>query len=139
MLREERVKWEDERREKDNEIRDLREKLQDASVRASKKGAAHPGLGEEGIDVQDQKNFLQLAAIEIRDGLVQATTSIEDLRDSLIDARGKESTQGQKTLSALTSLRDKYTVQSLQLGKAVEQPSGGGSGGGRGRDGGNGS
>ena len=139
MLSEERVKWEDERREKDNEIRDLREKLQDASVRASKKDAARPGLGEGGIDVEDQKNFLQLAAMEIRDGLVQATTSIEDLRDSLIDARGKESTQGQNTLSAHTSLRDKYTVQSLQLGKAVEHPSGGGSGSGRGRDGGNGS
>ena len=72
-------------------------------------------------------------------GMALATTSIEDLRDPLIDARGKESTQGEKTLRALTSLRDKYTVHSLQLGKAVEQPSGSGSGGGRGRDGGNGS
>ena len=89
MLREERAKWEDERREKDNEIRDLREKLHDASVRASKKGAASPGLGEGGKDVEDQKNFLQLAAMEIRDGLVQATTYIEDLRDSLIDARSR--------------------------------------------------
>ena len=88
--------------------------------------------------MEDQKNFLQLAAMEIRDGLVQATTSIEDLRDSLMDARGRQSTQGQKTFSALTSLRDKYTVQGLQLGKAVEQPSDSGSGGGRGRDGGNG-
>ena len=122
MLREERVKWEEERREKDSEIRDLRVKLQDASVRASKKGPASPGPGEGGKDVEDQRSFLQLAAMEIRDGLVQATTSIEDLRDSLIDARGKESTQGQKTLSALTSLKNKYTVQSLQLGKAVEQP-----------------
>ena len=130
MLREERVKCEDERREKDNEIRDLREKLQDASVRASKKGAASPGPEDGGKDVEDHRNFLQLAAMEIKDGLVQVTTSIEDLRDSLMDARGKESTQGQKTLSALTSLRDKYTVQSLQLGKAAEQPSGGGSGGG---------
>ena len=130
MLREERVKWEDERREKDNEIRDLREKPQDASVRASRKGAASRGPGEGGKDVEDQRNFLQLSAMEIRDGLVQATTSIEDLRDSLIDARGKESTRGQKTLSALTSLRDKYTVQSLQLGKAAEQPSGSGSGSG---------
>ena len=110
MVREERVKWEEERREKDSEIRDLRGKLQDAFVRASKKGPASPGPGEGGKDVEDQRNFLQLAAIEIREGLVQATTSIEDLRDSLIDARGKESTQGQKTLSALTSLRDKYTV-----------------------------
>ena len=80
--------------------------------------------------MEDQRNVLQLAAMEIRDGLVQATTSIEDLRDSLNDPRGKESTQGQKTLAALTSLRDKYTVQSLQLGKAAEQPSGSGSGGG---------
>ena len=127
MLREERATWEDERKEKDNEIMDFREKLQDAFVRASRKGAASPGPGEGGKDVEDQKNFLQLAAMEIRDGLVQATTSIEDLRDSLSDARGKESTQGEKTLRALTSLRDKYTVQSLQLGKAVEQPSGSGS------------
>ena len=67
--------------------------------------------------------------MEIRDGLVQATTSIEDLRDSLQEARGKETTQGQKTLTALTALRDKYNVQSLQLGKPAEQP-GGGSGGG---------
>ena len=139
MLREERAKWEDERREKDNEIRDLREKLKDASVRASKKGAASPGPREGGKDVEDQKNFLQLAAMEIKDGLVQATTSIEELRDSLIDARGKESTQGEKTPKALTSLRDKYTVQSLQLGKAAEEPGGSSSGGGKGRDGGNGS
>ena len=48
MLREERVKWEEERREKDSEIRDLRVKLHDASVRASKKGPASPGLGEGG-------------------------------------------------------------------------------------------
>ena len=43
MLREERVKWEEERREKDAEIRDLRVKLQDASVR----GGWHwmPGMG----------------------------------------------------------------------------------------------
>ena len=129
MRREERVKWEEERREKDSEIRDLRVKLQDASVRASKKGPASPGPGEGGKDVEDQRNFLQLAAMEIRDGLVQATTSIEDLRDSLRDARGKETTQGQKTLTALTALRDKYNVQSLQLGKPAEQP-GGGSGGG---------
>ena len=121
MLREERAKWEDERKEKDNEIRGLREKLQDASVRASRKGSASPGRGEGREDVEDQKNFLQPAAMEIRDGLVQATTSIEDPRDSLSDARGKESTQGDKTLRALTSLRDKYIVQSLQLGKAVEQ------------------
>ena len=107
MLREERAKWEDERKEKDNEIRDLREKLQDASVRASGKGAASPGPGEGGKDVEDHENFLQMAAMEISDGLVQATTSIEDLRDSLSDARGTESTQGEKTLRALTSLRDK--------------------------------
>ena len=107
----------------------LRVKLQDASVRAGKKGPASPGPGEGGEDVEDQRNFLQLAAMEIRDGLVQATTSIEDLRDSLQDARGKETTQGQKTLRALTALRDKYNVQSLQLGKPAEQP-GGGSGGG---------
>ena len=113
-LREERVKWEEERREKDSEIRDLRVKLQNASVRASKKGPASPGPGEGGKDVEDQRNFLQLAAMEIKDGLVQATTSIEELRDSLQDARGKESTQGRKTLSALTALRDTYTVQSLQ-------------------------
>ena len=69
--------------------------------------------------MEDKKNFFQLAAMEIRDGLVQATTSIEDLRDSLSDARGKESTQGEKTLRALTSLRDKYTVQILQLVKKV--------------------
>ena len=80
--------------------------------------------------MEDQRNFLQLPVMEIRDGLVLATTSIEDMRDLLIDARGKESTQGQKTLSALTSLKDKYTVQSLKLGKAVEQPNGSGSGGG---------
>ena len=139
MRRDERAKWEDERKEKNNEIRDLREKLQDVSVRASRKGGASPGRGEGGKDVEDQKNFLPLAAMDIRDGLVQATTSIEDLRDSLSDARGKESTQGEKTVRALTSLRDKYTVHSLQLGKAVEQPSGSGSGGGRGHDGGNGS
>ena len=48
MLREERVKWEDERREKDSEIRELRVKLQDASVRASKKGPSSPGPGEGG-------------------------------------------------------------------------------------------
>ena len=133
MLREEHVKWEEERREKDNAITDLREKLQDAPVGASKKGAASPGPGEGGKDVEDQKEFLQLVAMEIRDGLVQATTSIKDLRDSPIDARGKESTQGQKTLSAHTSLKDKSTVQSLQLGKAAEQPSGSGSGDGGGR------
>ena len=130
MLRQERVKWEEERREKDGEIRDLRVKLQDASGRASKKGPASPGPREGGKDVEDQRNFLQLATMEIRDGLVQATTSIEDLRDSLNDARGKQSTQGQKTLAALTSLRDKYTVQSLHIGKAAEQASGSGSGGG---------
>ena len=113
MLREERVKWEEERREKDSEIRDLRVKLQDACARASKKGPASPGPGEGGKDVEDQRNFLQMAAMEIKDGLVQATTSIEDLRDSLQDARGKETTQGQKTLRALTALRDKYNVQSL--------------------------
>ena len=129
MLREERVKWEEERREKGGEIRDLRVKLQDASVRASKKGPASPGPREGGKDVEDQRNFLQLAAMEIRDGLVEATTSIEDLRDSLQDARGKETTQGQKTLTALKALRDKYNVQSLQLGRPAEQP-GGGSGGG---------
>ena len=139
MLREERAKWEDGRKEKDNEIRDLREKLQDASVRASRKGSASLGPAEGGEDVEDEKNFLQLAAMEMRDGLVQATTFILDLRDSLSDARGKQSTQGEKTLRAPTSLRDKYTVQSPQLGKAVEQPSGSGSGGGRGPDGGNGS
>ena len=139
MPREERAKWEDERKEKDSEIRDLREKLQDASVRASRKGAASPGPGEGGKDMEDQKNFLQLAAMEIRDGLAQATTSIEDPRDSLSDARGKASTQGEKTVRALTSLRHNYTVQSLQLGKAVEHPSDSTSGGGRGRDGGNGS
>ena len=61
-------------------------KLQDASVRASKKGPASPGPGEGGKDVEDQRSFLQLAAMEIRDGLVPATTSIEDLRDSLQDA-----------------------------------------------------
>ena len=129
MLTEERVKWEEERREKDREIRDLRVKLQDASVRASKKGRASPGPGEGGKDVEDQKNFLQLAAMEIGDGLVQATTSIEDLRDSLQDARGKETRQGQMTLTALTALRDKYNVHSLQLGKPPEQPSGGSGGG----------
>ena len=128
-LREERVKWEEERREKDSEIRDSRVKLQDASVRASKKGPASPGPGEGGKDVEDQRSFLQLAAMEIRDGLVQATTSIEVLRDSLQDARGKETTQGQKTLTALTALRNKYTVQSLQLGKPAEQPGGGNDGG----------
>ena len=48
MLREERVKWEDERREKDNEIRKLRVKLQDASVRGSKKGPSSPALGRGG-------------------------------------------------------------------------------------------
>ena len=79
--------------------------------------------------MEDQRNFLQLAAIEIRDGLVQATTSIEDLRDSLQDARGKETIQGEKTLTALTALRDKYNVQSLQLGKLAEQPGGGNGGG----------
>ena len=94
MLREERVKWEEVRREKDSEIGDLRVKLQDASVRASKKGPASPGPGEGGKDVEDRRNFLQLAAMEIRDGLVQATTSMEDLRDSLQDARGKGRTQG---------------------------------------------
>ena len=73
--------------------------------------------------------FLQLAAMEIRDGLVQASTSIEDLRDSLSDARGKETSQGQKTLTALIALTDKYNVRSLQAGKQAEQP-GGGSGGG---------
>ena len=40
--------------------------------------------------MEDQRSLLQLAAMEIRDGLVQATTSIEDLRDSLQDARGRE-------------------------------------------------
>ena len=129
MLREERVKWEDERREKDSEIRELRVKLQDASVRASKKSPSSPGPGEGGKDVEDQKNFLQLAAMEIRDGLVQATTSIEDLRDSLQDARGRETSQGQKTLTALMALTDKYNVRSLQSGKPAEQP-GGGKGGG---------
>ena len=129
MLREERVKWEDERREKDNEIRELRVKLQDASVRASKKGPSSPGPGEGGKDVQDQKNFLQLAAMEIRDGLVQATTSSEDLRDSLQDARGRETSQGQKTLTALIALTDKYNVRSLQSGKPAEQPGGGNGGG----------
>ena len=89
--------------------------------------------------MEDQKTFLQLAAMEIRDCLVPATTSGQYLRDSLIDAEGKASTQGQKSLCALTSLRDKYAVQSLQLGKAVEQSSGSGSGRGRGRDGGDGS
>ena len=129
MLREERVKWEEERREKDSEIRDLRVKLQDASVRASKKGPASLRPGEGGGGVEDQRSFLQLAAMEIRDGLVQATTSIEDLRDSLSDARGKETSQGQKTLTALIALTDKYNVRSLQAGKPAEQP-GGGSGGG---------
>ena len=129
MLREERVNWEEERREKDSKIRDLTVKLQDGSVRASKKGPASPGHGEGGKDVEDQRIFLQLAAMEIKDGLVQATTSIEDLRDSLEDARGKETTQGQKSLRALTALRDKYNVQCLQLGTPAEQP-GGGSGGG---------
>ena len=68
--------------------------------------------------------------MEIRDGLVQATTSIEGLRDSLQDARGRETSQGQKTLTALIALRDKYNVQSLQLGKPVEHPGGGNGGGG---------
>ena len=129
MLREESVNWDKERREKDSEMRDERVKLQDASVRASKKGPASPGPGEGGKDVEDKRNFLQLAAMEIRDVLVQATTSIEDLRDSLQDARGNELTQGQKTLSALTAFGDKYTVQSLQSGKPAEQPGGSGSGG----------
>ena len=66
--------------------------------------------------------------MEIRDGLVQAATSIEDLRDSLQDARGRETSQGQKTLTALIALRNKYSVQSLQVGKPAEQP-GGGNGG----------
>ena len=48
MLRKERAKWEDERKEKDNEIRNLREKLHDASVKASKKGPASPGPGQGG-------------------------------------------------------------------------------------------
>ena len=87
-------------------------KLQDASLRASKKGPASLGPGEGGTDVEGQSIFLQLAAMEIRDGLVQATTSIEDLRYSLQDARGKETTERQKTLTALTALRDKYNVQS---------------------------
>ena len=123
MVREERVKWEEERREKDSEIRDLRVKQQDASVRASKKGPASPGPGEGGKDVEDQRNFLQLAAMEIRDGLVQATISIEDPRDSLQDARGKETTQGQKTLTALTALRDKYNAESTarQAGGAARR------------------
>ena len=67
--------------------------------------------------------------MENRDGLVQATTSIADLRDSLQDARGNETTQGQKTLTVLTALRNKYNVQSLQLGKPAEQPGGGSDGG----------
>ena len=125
MLREELVKWEEERREKDSESKDLRVKLQDASLRASKKGPASPGPAEGDKKVEDQRNSLQLAAMEIRDGLVQATTSIEDLGDSLQDARGKETTQRQKTLTALTSLRDKYNVQSVQLGEPAEQPGGG--------------
>ena len=129
MLREERVQWEEERREKDSEIRDLRVKLQDASVRASKKGPASPGPGEGGKDVEDHRSFLQLAAMEIRDGLVQATTSIEDMRDSLHDARGRETSHGQKTLTALIALGDKYNVQSLQAGKPAEQPDGGNGGG----------
>ena len=129
MLREERVKWEEERREKDSLIRDLGVKLQDASARASKKGPASPGPGEGGKDVEDQRSPLQLAAMEIRDGLVQATTSIEDLRDSLQDGRGKETTQAQTTLTALKALTDKYNVRSLQAGKPAEQP-GGCSGGG---------
>ena len=129
MLREERVKWEEERREKDSEIRDIRVKLQDAYVRASKRGPASPGPGEPEKRCGRPENFLQVAAMEIRDCLVQATTSIEDLRDSLQDARGKETTQGQKTVTALTALRDKYNVQSLQLGKPVEQPGGGNGGG----------
>ena len=98
-------------------------------MRASKKGRASPGPGEGGKDVEDHRIFLRLAAIEIRDGLVQATTSIEDVRDSLQDARGKETTQGQKTVTALTALRDKCNVQGLQLGKPAEQPGGGNGGG----------
>ena len=115
----------------DNEIRELRVKLQDASVRASKKVPSSPGPGEGGEDVEDQKNFSQLAAMEIGDGLVQATTSIEDLRDSLHDARGRETSQGQKTLTALIALTDKYNVRSLQSGKPAEQPGGGNGGGSR--------
>ena len=128
MLREERVKWEEERREKDSEIRDLRVKLQDASVRASKKGPASPSPGEGGKDVEDQRGFFA-AGGNGNQGWPCPSTSIEDLRDSLQDARGKETSQGQKTLTALIALRDKYNVQSLQLGKPAEQPGGGNGGG----------